>query len=83
VHAAILKNSRKEVVLKVLKPGVEDVLETDLAFVYLASRLLEFVQPELERLSLSGVLQDIRTSMIAGQCFHLEYSLYIPCVLFA
>jgi aarF domain-containing kinase len=28
VHAAVLKSSNKEVVIKVLKPGVEDVLAT-------------------------------------------------------
>ena len=34
----MLRDSRKEVVIKVLKPGVEDVLATDLDFLYLASR---------------------------------------------
>jgi aarF domain-containing kinase len=28
VHAAVLKSSNKEVVIKVLKPGVEDILAT-------------------------------------------------------
>ena len=32
----------KEVVLKVLKPGVSDVLNADLSFLYIASRVLEF-----------------------------------------
>ena len=41
-------------VIKVLKPGVEDVLTTDMSFVYLVSRYLEFLQPELSRLSLTG-----------------------------
>ena len=54
VHAAVLKGSRKNVVIKVLKPGVEDVLTTDMSFVYLVSRYLEFLQPELSRLSLTG-----------------------------
>jgi hypothetical protein len=56
VHSAILKASNKEVVLKVLKPGVEDTLTTDLNFVYLVSRYLAFVQPELERLSVTPIL---------------------------
>ncbi len=34
----MLKSSNKRVVLKVLKPGVEDVLATDMSFVYLVSR---------------------------------------------
>jgi hypothetical protein len=33
VHAAVLRGSNKEVVLKVLKPGTEDTLVTDLNFV--------------------------------------------------
>lgn len=39
---------------QVLKPGVEDVLAADMSAVYLASRLLEWAQPELSRLSLTG-----------------------------
>lgn len=60
----MLKGSNKQVVIKVLKPGVEDVLSTDLSFIYLASRFLEFLQPELSRLSLTGVIADIRSSML-------------------
>eukprot|EP00195_Chlamydomonas_chlamydogama_P005862 CAMPEP_0202905000 /NCGR_PEP_ID=MMETSP1392-20130828/32052_1 /ASSEMBLY_ACC=CAM_ASM_000868 /TAXON_ID=225041 /ORGANISM="Chlamydomonas chlamydogama, Strain SAG 11-48b" /LENGTH=446 /DNA_ID=CAMNT_0049592905 /DNA_START=376 /DNA_END=1716 /DNA_ORIENTATION=- len=63
VHAAVLKGSRKDVVIKVLKPGVEDTLSTDMNFIYLMSRYLEFIQPDLQRLSLTGILSDIRTSM--------------------
>ena len=63
VHAAVLKSSRKEVVIKVLKPGVEDVLTTDLNFLYLASRFLEVLNPELSRMSLSGIVSDIRRTI--------------------
>lgn len=52
-----------------LKPGVEDVLTTDLSFVYIMSRFLEFLQPELGRLSLAGVLADMRASMMAEMDF--------------
>jgi predicted unusual protein kinase regulating ubiquinone biosynthesis (AarF/ABC1/UbiB family) len=34
VHTAVLKGSNKEVVLKVLKPGVSDILTADLSFLY-------------------------------------------------
>ena len=44
-RAAVLRGSNKEVVVKVLKPGVEDILTTDLSFLYLASRVLEFLNP--------------------------------------
>lgn len=72
VHAAVLKGSNKQVVVKVLKPGVEDTLTADLSFVYLCSRYLEFLQPELGRLSLAGVLEDMRTSMMAEVDFTKE-----------
>jgi hypothetical protein len=61
---AVLRGSDKEVVVKVLKPGVEDVLTTDLSFLYLTSRVLEFLNPELERTSLAGIIGDIRASML-------------------
>jgi aarF domain-containing kinase len=64
VHAAVLRGSNKDVVIKVLKPGVEDVLTTDLNFLYLSSRLLEWVSPDLARTSLSAIVGDIRTSML-------------------
>jgi len=52
VHGARLKNSQQEVVIKVLKPGIEDVLVADLNFVYVVARILEFLNPELRRTSL-------------------------------
>ena len=39
VHRAILRASKKEVVVKVLKPGVIDIITTDMNFLYVASRL--------------------------------------------
>lgn len=39
-------------VIKVLKPGVEDVLTTDLNFLYVSARVLEFLNPQLARTSL-------------------------------
>jgi ABC1 atypical kinase-like domain len=64
VHAAKLKGGGKDVVLKVLKPGVEATLLTDLNFLYLAGKLLQIISPELERTSLVGIIEDIRTSML-------------------
>lgn len=40
----MLKGSRKDVVIKVLKPGVEDVLTVDLNMIYIGSRVLEFLR---------------------------------------
>lgn len=64
VHAAVLRSSGQDVVIKVLKPGVEDVLIADLNFLYLSARLLEFINPDLSRTSLAAIVGDIRTSML-------------------
>lgn len=52
VHAARLKGSKEDVVIKILKPGIEDVLVADLNFIYVVARILEFLNPELRRTSL-------------------------------
>jgi hypothetical protein len=52
VHAARLRGSQKEVVIKVLKPGVEDILTADLSFLYVTARIMEFLNPQLSRASL-------------------------------
>lgn len=57
---AVLRDSGKEVVIKVLKPGVEDVLTTDLNFLYVTSRVLELINPGLARTSITGIISDIR-----------------------
>ncbi|CAG9464166.1 unnamed protein product [Pedinophyceae sp. YPF-701] len=72
VHAAVLKGSGQDVVLKVLKPGVEDVLQVDLNFLYVAARALEIVAPELSRTSVGSIVQDIRTSMLDEVDFRKE-----------
>ena len=61
---AVLRDSGKEVVIKVLKPGVEDVLATDLNFLYVTSRVLELMNPELARTSLTGIISDIRSAWV-------------------
>ena len=63
VHAAELRASGKPVVLKVLKPGVADVLQADLDFLYVAARVVEFLSPELARTSAADIVGDIRQSM--------------------
>ncbi len=69
MHAAVLRSSGQEVVIKVLKPGVEDVLVADLNFIYLSARVLEFINPELSRTSLAAIVGDIRTSMLDEVCW--------------
>ncbi|KAI3871820.1 hypothetical protein MKW92_026300, partial [Papaver armeniacum] len=48
VHAAKLRGSQQDVVIKVLKPGIEDTLVADLNFIYVVSRILESrIQPHI------------------------------------
>jgi len=72
VHSAVLRGSGQDVVIKVLKPGVEDILVTDLNFLYIASRALEIFSPELSRASLSDIVGDIRSSMMDEVDFRKE-----------
>ncbi|CAK7340003.1 unnamed protein product [Dovyalis caffra] len=72
VHAARLKGSQDDVVIKVLKPGIKDILMADLNFVYIVARILEFLNPELSRASLVGIVKDIRVSMLEEVDFYKE-----------
>ncbi|KAJ4821687.1 Kinase superfamily protein [Rhynchospora pubera] len=72
VHSARLKSSGQEVVIKVLKPGIEDILVADLNFIYVVSRILEFLNPELRRTSLVGIVKDIKESMLEEVDFRKE-----------
>ncbi|KAL5540402.1 hypothetical protein UlMin_042425 [Ulmus minor] len=72
VHGARLRGSQEDVVIKILKPGIEDILVADLNFIYVVARLLEFLNPELSRASLVGIVQDIRESMLEEVDFKKE-----------
>lgn len=63
VHRATLKATGREVVIKVQKPGVGELLEADLSFVLVVAKLLEFLSPGLERTSLSAIVADIQATM--------------------
>ncbi|XP_026388745.1 uncharacterized aarF domain-containing protein kinase At5g05200, chloroplastic-like [Papaver somniferum] len=72
VHAAKLRGSQQDVVIKVLKPGIEDTLVADLNFIYVASRILEFLNPEFSRTSLVDIVKDIKVSMLEEVDFKKE-----------
>ncbi|KAJ0045995.1 hypothetical protein Pint_06688 [Pistacia integerrima] len=72
VHAARLQGSQEDVVIKVLKPGIEDILVADLNFVYVVARILEFLNPEFSRASLVAIVKDIRESMLEEVDFYKE-----------
>lgn len=72
VHAARLKGSQADVVIKVLKPGIEDVLVADLNFIYVVARIVEFLNPEVSWASLVAIVNDIRASMLEEVDFKKE-----------
>ena len=63
VHAAKLI-SGEDVVIKIQKPGVENVLLTDLNFLYVTARIIEKLAPKLSWTSLSGVVEEIQRTMM-------------------
>ncbi|MBS3803649.1 MAG: AarF/ABC1/UbiB kinase family protein [Oleiphilaceae bacterium] len=63
VHAARL-HTGEDVVIKIQKPGVENILLTDLNFLYLSSRILETLAPQISWTSLSGIVEEIQRTMM-------------------
>ncbi|WP_203142093.1 ABC1 kinase family protein [Marinobacter mangrovi] len=63
VHAAKLV-SGEQVVIKIQKPGVENILLTDLNFLYASARILETIAPKLSWTSLSGIVEEIQRTMM-------------------
>lgn len=63
VHSAKLKDGT-DVVIKIQKPGVENVLLTDLNFLYASARIVEYLAPKLSWTSLSGVIEEIQKTMM-------------------
>ncbi|TBW56459.1 AarF/ABC1/UbiB kinase family protein [Marinobacter halodurans] len=63
VHAAKLVTG-EDVVIKIQKPGVENILLTDLNFLYASARILETLAPKLSWTSLSGIVEEIQRTMM-------------------
>ncbi|AZZ89647.1 AarF/ABC1/UbiB kinase family protein [Hahella sp. KA22] len=71
VHAARLVTG-EDVVIKVQKPGVRNVLLTDLNFLYVAARVVEYLAPKLSWTSLSGIVEEIQRTMMEECDFYQE-----------
>ena len=63
VHRAQM-NDGTNVVIKVRKPGVDSNLQVDLGFLFVTSRIIEFINPALNRVSFSTIVGDLRESML-------------------
>ncbi len=71
VHAAELI-SGEQVVLKVQKPGVKELLETDFQFLQVSTQLLELINPKSWKSSLTDIVEEIRNGMIEECDFRQE-----------
>ena len=63
VYGARLKTG-EDVVVKIQRPGVRETLITDLNFLMLAASLLEKLVPGLKHASITGILYEIRNTVL-------------------
>lgn len=71
VHAATLRDGSR-VVVKIRKPGVDATLRCDLAFVAVVAKFSEAFAPELKRVNLAGLADDLRQSIVGELDFTVE-----------
>ena len=71
VHAATLVTG-EPVVIKIQKPGVENILLTDLNFLYFAARIVEVAFPKIKFASLSAIVSEIQACMMEEVDFYKE-----------
>ena len=71
VHAARLHNG-DEVVLKVQKPEVETIMQTDLGVLHGVTKLIELLMPSMRFASIAPIIDEIRLRMLAETDFIAE-----------
>lgn len=71
VHSAILKNG-DNVVLKVQKPDVNTIIQTDLGMMVGLTKLIDTIAPSLKFASISPIIDEIRMRMSAETDFLQE-----------
>lgn len=71
VYAATLTNG-DDVVIKIQKPGVRNILLTDLNFLFVSARILEYFVPNLSMASLSDIIDEIQKGMLEECDFYQE-----------
>lgn len=71
VYAAKLVTG-EDVVIKIQKPGVKNILLTDLNFLYVGAKVLEYFVPNLSMASLSAIVDEIQKGMLEECDFYQE-----------
>jgi len=63
----------------VLKPGVEAIMQSDLSFVYLSMKVLQFLNPELQRASLVDIVGELSVLLacVALTCTLKKYDAWV------
>ncbi|MBF0100277.1 MAG: AarF/ABC1/UbiB kinase family protein [Desulfobacterales bacterium] len=64
----------EDVVIKVQKPRVQDILLTDLNFLFICAKIMEWLIPNLWRTSLSAIISEIQSTMMDECDFYKEAS---------
>lgn len=63
VYAARLKTG-EDVVIKIQRPGVREILTTDLNFLLFSATVLEVLVPRFKHASIAGILSEIRNTVL-------------------
>ena len=71
VHAATLITG-EEVVIKIQKPNVKQLLETDFHFLQFATQIMEMINPKAWKTSIKDIVEEIRNGMLEECNFHKE-----------
>lgn len=71
VHAATLQDGT-EVVLKVQKPNVKTIMQTDLGVLHGVTKLMEVIMPSMKFASIAPIIDEIRLRMLAETDFIAE-----------
>lgn len=71
VHAATLHDGT-EVVLKVQKPEVETIMQTDLGVLHAVTKVVELMMPTMRFASIAPIIDEIRQRMLAETDFIAE-----------
>lgn len=71
VHSAVL-TSGENVVLKIQKPNVDNIIATDLGVLYGLTKVLEKIAPSMKFASIAPIIDEIRLRMLAETDFFQE-----------
>lgn len=71
VHAARLITG-EEVVIKIQKPDVKKILETDFHFLQFATQMMEIINPKAWKTSVKDIVEEIRNGMLEECDFRQE-----------